>query len=289
LVANGARVHKGDVIARIARESFKSRDITGGLPRIAELFEARRPKDPAILSECDGTIEYGKDYKGRRRLILHPDDHSKPLEYVVSKNRQILVQEGDRVSRGDLLVDGSPVPHDILAVLGVEALASYLIKEIQDVYRLQGVRINDKHIEVIVRQMLRKVEVVDPGDTTFLLGDQIGQEELDIANAEALDQGHRRARAIPVLQGITRAALHTDSFISAASFQETTRVLIEAAVQGKEDKLIGLKENVIAGRAIPAGTGFVAMHLRKEARIRDAAILKERQERLGSSKMQLEI
>lgn len=276
LVADGSTVQKGDIIARLAKEIFKSRDITGGLPRIAELFEARRPKDPAVISECDGHIEYGKDYKTRRRIVVVPyDTNHKPMEYMVSKGRRLLVQEGDQVRRGDVLIDGAPVPQDILAILGVEALASHLVKEIQDVYRLQGVRINDKHIEVIIRQMLKKVEIVDAGGTTLLVGDQVSQDELAAANEEAAQEGLSPARAIPILQGITKASLRTDSFFSAASFQETTRVLIEAAIYGKVDKLAGLKENVITGRLIPAGTGAVIRKLRQEARRRDVTAFKE--------------
>jgi DNA-directed RNA polymerase subunit beta' len=274
LVSDGKAVKKGDIIARLAKEVFKSRDITGGLPRIAELFEARRPKDPAMISECDGVIEFGKDYKTRRRLVIMPKDVGvKPVEYLISKGRHILVQDGEHVSKGTVLVDGSPVPHDILNVLGVEAMAHYLIKEIQGVYRLQGVRINDKHIEVILRQMLRKVEIVDPGETLFLEGDQVSVEEVWAANKEVIRHGGVPARSMRVLQGITKASLKTESFISAASFQETTRVLIEAAIQGKEDHLIGLKENVIAGRLIPAGTGVILGQLKRQARERDLANL----------------
>jgi DNA-directed RNA polymerase subunit beta' len=274
LVPDGKAVKKGDIVARLAKEVFKSRDITGGLPRIAELFEARRPKDPAMISECEGIVEFGKDYKTRRRIVVVPKDGSlKPVEYLVGKGRHILVQDGDHVQRGAILVDGSPVPHDILNVLGVEAMSHYLVKEIQGVYRLQGVRINDKHIEVILRQMLRKVEVVDPGDTLFLEGDQVSAEELAAANLATQKEGRIPARAIHVLQGITKASLKTDSFISAASFQETTRVLIEAAIQGKEDHLVGLKENVIAGRLIPAGTGVILGQLKRKARDRDLANL----------------
>jgi DNA-directed RNA polymerase subunit beta' len=276
LVPDGKLVKKGEILARLAKEVFKSRDITGGLPRIAELFEARKPKDPAILCECDGIVEYGKDYKTRRRIIITPlESHQKPMEILVSRGRHVLVQEGDRVKKGDILVDGNPVPHDILAILGVEALATYLVKEIQDVYRLQGVRINDKHIEVILRQMLRKVEIIETGETTFLMGDQVSQDELDRINEETIQEGRLPARAVAVLQGITKASIQTDSFISAASFQETTRVLIEAAIYGKEDKLLGLKENVIAGRLIPAGTGAIIARLKKEARLRDLKMIEE--------------
>lgn len=278
-VSDGQTIRKGDVVARLAKEVFKSRDITGGLPRITELFEARRPKDPAIMTECEGIVEYGKDYKTRRRLVIQPhDQNQKTFECLVPKGRHVLVQEGDHVKKGDVLVDGSLVLHDILAISGVEALAAHLVQEIQDVYRLQGVRINDKHIEVIIRQMLRKVEVVDPGETTFLLGDQVSLEELAKTNQDAFFEKRIPAKAVPVLQGITKASLKTDSFISAASFQETTRVLIEAAVHGKEDKLIGLKENVIAGRLIPAGTGFIVNRMRDIAKACDQIALDKSQQ-----------
>ena len=269
----GATVHAGDVIARLPRESSKTRDITGGLPRVAELFEARRPKDHAIISDVDGRVEFGKDYKAKRRVLVVPeqvgDEQPTPREYLVPKGKHVSVQEGDYVKAGDPLVDGPRVPHDILRVLGVEALANYLVNEIQDVYRLQGVKINDKHIEVIVRQMLQKVEILDPGDTTFLVGEQVDRIEYDIENDKRIEAKERPARAEPVLQGITKASLQTNSFISAASFQETTRVLTEAAVSGKVDTLGGLKENVIVGRLIPAGTGSVMNRLRALAAQRD--------------------
>ncbi len=269
-VENGAEVKAGDVLARIPRESSKTRDITGGLPRVAELFEARRPKDFAIISEIDGRVEFGKDYKTKRRIVVIPTEEGRdPVEYLIPKGKHISVQEGDFVQRGDLLMDGNPVPHDILRILGVEALASYLINEIQEVYRLQGVRINDKHIEVIVRQMLQKVEVEDPGETTFLAGEQIDRSEFEAENTKVEAEGLKPAKAHPVLQGITKASLQTNSFISAASFQETTRVLTEAAVSGRIDVLSGLKENVIVGRLIPAGTGSVMARWRQIAAERD--------------------
>jgi DNA-directed RNA polymerase subunit beta' len=269
-VENGAEVKAGDVLARIPRESSKTRDITGGLPRVAELFEARKPKDFAIISEIDGRVEFGKDYKTKRRILVRPDDETREaIEYLIPKGKHISVQEGDYVQKGDLLMDGNPVPHDILRVLGVEALASYLINEIQEVYRLQGVRINDKHIEVIVRQMLQKVEVEDAGDTTLLAGEQVDRSEYELENQKAEQRGERIATAHPVLQGITKASLQTGSFISAASFQETTRVLTEAAVSGRIDTLGGLKENVIVGRLIPAGTGSVMARWREIAAERD--------------------
>ncbi len=269
-VENGGVIKAGDIIARVPQETAKNRDITGGLPRVSELFEARQPKDAAIIAECDGRIEYGKDYKMKRRIMLVPmDENQPPIEYLVPKGRHVTVHEGDMVKRGDILVDGNPVPHDILRILGVEALASYLVSEIQQVYRLQGIKINDKHIEVIVRQMLQKLEVVDPGETTLLLGEQVDRAEFEAINKAADIEGRRLARAIPVLQGITKASLQTKSFISAASFQETTRVLTEAAISGKMDDLAGLKENVIVGRLIPAGTGSVISRLRAIAHNRD--------------------
>jgi DNA-directed RNA polymerase subunit beta' len=273
-VENGAEVAAGDVLARIPREGSKTRDITGGLPRVAELFEARRPKDHAIIAETDGRVEFGKDYKAKRRVIVKNDETGEETEYLVPKGKHVSVQEGDFVRRGDPLVDGPRVPHDILKVLGVEALSDYLVNEIQDVYRLQGVKINDKHIEVIVRQMLQKVEVLDPGDTTFLNGEQIDRFEFDAENAKREREGERVATAMPVLQGITKASLQTHSFISAASFQETTRVLTEAATAGKVDTLMGLKENVIVGRLIPAGTGSVMNRLRSIAAGQDKGALR---------------
>jgi DNA-directed RNA polymerase subunit beta' len=268
-VENGAILHAGDVLARIPREGSKTRDITGGLPRVAELFEARRPKDHAIIAENDGRVEFGKDYKAKRRIIVKNDDTSEETEYLVPKGKHVSVQEGDFVLRGDPLVDGPRVPHDILKVLGVEALSDYLVNEIQDVYRLQGVKINDKHIEVIVRQMLQKVEIMEPGDTTYLTGEQVDRMEVDAENAKRIKADERPATAMPVLQGITKASLQTHSFISAASFQETTRVLTEAATAGKVDQLTGLKENVIVGRLIPAGTGSVMNRLKAVAAGRD--------------------
>ncbi len=266
---NGGHVKAGDVIARIPRESSKTRDITGGLPRVAELFEARKPKDFAIISDIEGRVEFGKDYKAKRRIVVKNDESGDEKEYLIPKGKHIAVQEGDYVQKGDMLMDGNRVPHDILAVLGVEALADYLVNEIQEVYRLQGVKINDKHIEVIVRQMLQKVEISDPGDTTFLIGEQVDREDFDVENAKTLAEDLRPAAGTPVLQGITKASLQTNSFISAASFQETTRVLTEAAVSGKIDRLQGLKENVIVGRLIPAGTGDVVNRLKQVAADRD--------------------
>jgi DNA-directed RNA polymerase subunit beta' len=269
-VESGSVVQAGDILARIPRETTKTRDITGGLPRVSELFEARHPKDAAIIAEFDGRVEFGKDYKSKRRILIVPvDELQEPVEYLIPKGRHITVHEGDYVKKGDLIVDGNPNPHDILRVLGVEALASYLVHEIQQVYRLQGVRINDKHIEAIVRQMLQKHEISDPGDTIMIRGEQVDRAEFETLNRAAIENGRRPAIGSPVLQGITKASLQTKSFISAASFQETTRVLTEAAVSGKVDTLVGLKENVIVGRLIPAGTGSVVSLLRKVAQQRD--------------------
>jgi DNA-directed RNA polymerase subunit beta' len=274
-VENGAQVRAGDVLARIPREGSKTRDITGGLPRVAELFEARRPKDHAVIAENDGRVEFGKDYKAKRRIVVKNDETGEETEYLIPKGKHISVQEGDFVRRGDPLVDGPRVPHDILKVLGVEALSEYLVNEIQDVYRLQGVKINDKHIEVIVRQMLQKVEILEPGDTTYLIGEQVDRMEFAQENRKREAAGERVAAGMPVLQGITKASLQTHSFVSAASFQETTRVLTEAATAGKVDTLNGLKENVIVGRLIPAGTGAVMNKLRAVAAGRDTRLRAE--------------
>ncbi|CAE7880974.1 rpoC, partial [Symbiodinium necroappetens] len=253
-VENGAKVQAGDVLARIPRESTKTRDITGGLPRVAELFEARKPKDYAIIAESEGRVEFGRDYKTKRRILVRPEDGGDAVEYLIPKGKHLAVQEGDYVRVGDLLMDGNPVPHDILDILGVEALAEYLVNEIQSVYRLQGVKISDKHIEVIVRQMLQKVEIMEAGDTTFLVGEQVDRDEYEEANNRALLENGIPAKGKP----------------------ETTRVLTEAAVNGKLDNLVGLKENVIVGRLIPAGTGSVINRLKRIAAERDAVIEAER-------------
>jgi DNA-directed RNA polymerase subunit beta' len=252
---DGSKVNVGDVLARIPQETSKTRDITGGLPRVADLFEARRPKDSAILAETSGIISFGKETKGKRRLLITGSD-GQVHEELIPKWRHINVFEGEHVERGETLVEGPLNPHDVLRLLGVNALANYLVNEIQDVYRLQGVKINDKHIEVIIRQMLRKVMIADPGDTTFIKAEQVEFSHLRFENQRLLKDSKIPARFEPVLLGITKASLSTESFISAASFQETTRVLTEAAVSGKVDELRGLKENVIVGRLIPAGTGF---------------------------------
>lgn len=278
-VEDGSKIRAGDVLARIPREGAKTKDITGGLPRVAELFEARRPKDHAIIAEIDGYVRFGRDYKNKRRISIEPSDETRePVEYMVPKGKHIPVGEGDFVQKGDYIMDGNPAPHDILAIMGVEALANYMIDEVQDVYRLQGVKINDKHVEVIVRQMLQKYEIFDSGDTTLLKGEHVDRAEFDAANEKALSKGGRAATGEPILLGITKASLQTRSFISAASFQETTRVLTEASVQGKRDKLIGLKENVIVGRLIPAGTGGATQRVRRIATDRDNVVIEARQE-----------
>ncbi|OQP73153.1 DNA-directed RNA polymerase subunit beta' [Xanthomonas phaseoli pv. syngonii LMG 9055] len=261
---DGAAVGVGDVVAKIPQEASKTRDITGGLPRVADLFEARKPKDPAILAERSGIISFGKDTKGKQRLIIKDTDGSEHEE-LIPKYRQIIVFEGEHVTKGETVVDGEPSPQDILRLLGVEPLAAYLVKEIQDVYRLQGVKINDKHIEVITRQMLRKVEIVDQGNSKFLNGEQVERQRVIEENARLVKRNELPAKYDPVLLGITKASLATESFISAASFQETTRVLTEAAVRGTRDNLRGLKENVIVGRLIPAGTGLAYHAGRRKA------------------------
>jgi DNA-directed RNA polymerase subunit beta' len=278
-IEDGDPVFAGDVVARIPREGAKTKDITGGLPRVAELFEARRPKDHAIIAEIDGYVRFGKDYKNKRRIAIESsEDPDHKVEYMVPKGKHIPVAENDFVQKGDYIMDGNPAPHDILAVMGVEALADYMIDEVQDVYRLQGVKINDKHIEVIVRQMLQKWEILDSGETTLLKGEHVDKAEFDAANEKATAKGVRLAQGEPILLGITKASLQTRSFISAASFQETTRVLTEASVQGKRDKLVGLKENVIVGRLIPAGTGGATQRVTRIATERDNVVLTARRE-----------
>jgi len=271
-VEEGQMVQAGEVLARVSREAAKTRDITGGLPRVAELFEARKPKENAIIAKVSGRVVFGKDYKAKRKIGIQPEDGGEVVEYLIPKSKVIDVQEGDFVKRGDNLIGGSPDPHDILEVLGIEPLAEYLVSEIQEVYRLQGVKINDKHIETIVRQMLQKVEITAAGDTTLLPGEQVDWEEMTEINEKVIANGGQPAEGKPILLGITKASLQTRSFISAASFQETTRVLTEAAVQGKQDTLIGLKENVIVGRLIPAGTGAGMNRLRVAASSKDAAL-----------------
>ena len=275
---DGNSVDVGDVIARIPQESSKTRDITGGLPRVADLFEARKPKEQAILAEQTGTVSFGKDTKGKERLVV-TDEEGESTEVLIPKWRQINVFEGEHVEKGEVVVDGELNPHDILRLLGVTTLAEYLVKEIQDVYRLQGVGINDKHIEVISRQMLRKAEIVDPGDTNYLRNEQVEKSRLLDINDKLEAEGKQPATYNPVLLGITKASLVTESFISAASFQETTRVLTEASVRGSRDMLRGLKENVIVGRLIPSGTGLAYHEKRRLDSLANMASANEDQEK----------
>ena len=273
---DGSELNIGDFIARIPQEGSKTRDITGGLPRVADLFEARKPKEPAILAEISGTVSFGKETKGKRRLVITPKDGVNPIdgsdhyETLIPKWRTMTVFEGEYIEKGEIVSEGPPAPHDILRLKGVEALAQYIVNEVQDVYRLQGVRINDKHIEVIVRQMLRKVEITQPGDSTLIKGEQLTFTQILEINDKLVDEGKLPAKFDRMLLGITKASLATDSFISAASFQETTRVLTEAAVTGKRDYLRGLKENVVVGRLIPAGTGLAYHEARKAGYLRDS-------------------
>jgi DNA-directed RNA polymerase subunit beta' len=256
---------------------------------VAELFEARRPKDCAVIAEMSGRVEFGKDYKNKRRIKITPDgDEGEPVEFLIPKGKHIQVHDGDFVTKGEYIIDGSPDPHDLLRIQGVEALAEYLVNEIQEVYRLQGVPINDKHIETIVRQMLQKLEVVEPGDTGLIRGDHLDKPEIEEENAKAESRGGRPALTQAVLLGITKASLQTRSFISAASFQETTRVLTDAAVHGKKDTLEGLKENVIVGRLIPAGTGAYLRSLQKIAAKRDEALTAQREEAMEAFPAEIE-
>jgi DNA-directed RNA polymerase subunit beta' len=255
MVSEGDPVFPGDVLARIPRETTKTKDITGGLPRVAELFEVRKPKENAVITEIDGVVSFGKDTKGKRKVVVTPQV-GEAREYLIPKGKHISVHEGDYVRAGEALMDGSPNPHDILTVLGEKEVAKYLVDEVQQVYRLQGVKINDKHIEVIVRQMLKRVRITDPGDSEFLLGEHVEKPIFEEINGQLVAQELRPAAAEPLLLGITKASLSTQSFISAASFQETTKVLTDAATAGKVDHLLGLKENVIMGRLIPAGSGL---------------------------------
>jgi DNA-directed RNA polymerase subunit beta' len=258
MVSEGDDVHAGDVLAKIPRETTKTKDITGGLPRVAELFEVRKPKDQTLLSEIDGTVSFGKYLSGKRRVIITPEI-GKPAEYVVPRGRHVSVFDGDYVRAGEALMEGSANPHDILRIKGPKELSKYLVDEVQKVYRLQGVKINDKHIEVIVRQMLRRVLVKEVGDSDFILGEEIERWRFEETNQEIIAKGGKPAVGEPLLLGVTKASINTDSFISAASFQETTKVLADASVESKVDYLRGLKENVIMGRLIPAGTGL-SMH-----------------------------
>ena len=274
-IEKGKSVNAGDIIARIPRASSKTKEITGGLPRVADIFESRKPKNPAVLAEISGIIEFGKDIKSKKRIIIVPKDETiEPVEYLIPKGTYVYFNEGDEVNRGDMLVDGTPAPADILNILGVEALAEYMVREVQKVYRLQGVLIDDKHIECITKQMLQKVELLDVGDSGFAFGEVMDKSDLLVKNQLLKSEGKKEATFKMLVLGITKASLQTNSFISAASFQETTRVLTEAAINGKVDKLVGLKENVIVGKLIPAGTGNVIRNLRKQAKLRDIELLK---------------
>jgi DNA-directed RNA polymerase subunit beta' len=286
-VADGAQVGIGDVVARIPQETSKTRDITGGLPRVADLFEARKPKEAAILAEISGVVSFGKETKGKRRLLITPTE-GEVHEELIPKWRHVSIFEGELVEKGEMIADGPPNPHEVLRLLGVDALSNYIGKEVQDVYRLQGVKINDKHIEVIVRQMLRKVTIVHPGDSRYLQGEQLELAEVENSNDEL-----KKASKLPVvyqrvLLGITKASLATESFISAASFQETTRVLTEAAVSGKCDELRGLKENVIVGRLIPAGTGLAHHEEIRRAKLRQQQEAQTMAKQGGPSKSDVE-
>tara|TARA_A100000164_G_scaffold147539_1_gene130991 strand:+ start:48 stop:1520 length:1473 start_codon:yes stop_codon:yes gene_type:complete len=276
-VEDGQEVSAGQVIARIPKESSKTKDITGGLPRVAELFEARKPKDPAIMCEIDGKISFGKDYKNKRRVIITSLDEKDSFELLIPRSKYLNVQEGDYVKKGDILVEGTPVPHDILRILGIEELARYLVREVQSVYKLQGVYINDKHIETIARQMLQKVLIKDPGDSNLITGEQIQRRDVLKLNKILNKESKNEVIFEPVLLGITKASLQTESFISAASFQETTKVLTDAATLGKIDTLNGLKENVIVGRLIPAGTGKMTTDYENIAFERDKEIIEKKQ------------
>ena len=270
-VNDGQKVNAGDVVARLPKETSKTKDITGGLPRVANLFEARRPKDSAIIAENDGSIEFGKELRGKQKVSIVKNDGTSS-SYLIPKGKHINFNQGEKIKKGEYLLDGNPAPHDILRILGIEYLTEYFVNEVQEVYRLQGVVINDKHIETILRQMLKKVEIKSPGDSKYLLGEIIDKIIFDEMNATLKEEGKTIATAERILLGITKASLQTNSFISAASFQETTRVLTDAAIRGKVDKLEGLKENVIVGRLIPAGTGSTKAKWKKIADERDAAL-----------------
>ena len=282
-VANGATVAAGDVLARIPVQAKRTGDITGGLPRVEELLEVRRPSNPALLAEIDGTVEL-EDAKSKIIIRIEPDDGTAPVEYAVPKGTNLLVRSGDVVKKADKLVDGDPVPQDILRILGQKALATFMVEQIQQVYRLQGVSINDKHIEILIREMTRRVEITDPGDTSFLTGHVVDRVDFEEENARVVHDGGRPATASQVLVGLTRASLTTRSFISNASFQQTTKVLVDAAINGSTDKLVGINENVIVGRLIPIGTGAYVRRVREIARAEEKA---ERIAREGGENQQL--
>jgi DNA-directed RNA polymerase subunit beta' len=274
-VKDGQHILAGDVIARLPKETSKTKDITGGLPRVAELFEARKPKESAIIAENDGSVNFGKEVRGKLKISIQSKD-GEVSNYLIPKGKHINFNEGENIKKGEYLLDGSPAPHDILKILGVEQLTDYFVNEVQEVYRLQGVVINDKHIEVIVRQMLKKVEIKNSGDSKYLTGEIIDKNELEEENENLIKNRKKPAIVERVLLGITKASLQTNSFISAASFQETTRVLTDAAIKGKIDKLKGLKENVIVGRLVPAGTGRVKNKWSYLAKEKDKKYLSER-------------
>ena len=267
-IADGDKVNAGDVLARLPKATSKTKDITGGLPRVAELFEARKPKDGAIIAESDGEIIFGKEIRGKQKITIQGKDGVE-TNYLIPKGKQINYNPGEKITKGEYLLDGSPAPHDILRILGIEALTDYFVNEVQDVYRLQGVMINDKHIEVILRQMLRKLEVRDPGESSMLAGEVMDKIDAKHLNDKLKAEGKKQIEFDPVMLGITRASLQTKSFISAASFQETTRVLTDASIKGKADDLKGLKENVIVGRLIPAGSGQSRQKYNKIAKDKD--------------------
>ena len=278
-VNDGQEVSAGDVLARLPKETSKTKDITGGLPRVANLFEARRPKDSAIIAENNGTIEFGKELRGKQKVSIVKADGTSS-SYLIPKGKHINFNPGEKIKKGEYLLDGSPAPHDILRILGIEYLTEYFVNEVQEVYRLQGVVINDKHIETILRQMLKKVEITSSGDSKYLLGETIDKTVFDEVNESLKKKNKKLATAERVLLGITKASLQTNSFISAASFQETTRVLTDAAIKGKVDKLEGLKENVIVGRLVPAGTGATKMRWQKIANERDSLLVNQASEEI---------
>ena len=280
-VADGSKVNAGDVLARLPKATSKTKDITGGLPRVAELFEARKPKDGAIIAENSGKIIFGKEIRGKQKITIQGDDGIES-NYLIPKGKQINFNPGESISKGEYLLDGSPATHDILKILGIEYLTEYFVNEVQGVYRLQGVVINDKRIEVILRQMLRKVDIKEPGDSNYLLGEVVDKIDVINENLELKKAGKKQIGFEPVLLGITKASLQTKSFISAASFQETTRVLTDASIKGKSDDLYGLKENVIVGRLIPAGSGMSRIRLNEVAHQKDI----ELQEKLKNKKVE---
>ena len=273
-VKDGQKISAGDVLARLPKETSKTKDITGGLPRVAELFEARKPKDSAIIAENDGVIEFGKEVRGKQKISIKSTS-GEVSNYLIPKGKHVNFNQGEKIKKGEYLLDGAPLPHDILRVLGVEKLTEYFVTEVQEVYRMQGVVINDKHIETIVRQMLKRVEIKDPGDSDLLMGEVIDLLEMNKINDELRANNKKPVNYERVLLGITKASLQTNSFISAASFQETTRVLTDASIKGKTDTLEGLKENVIVGRLVPAGTGLTKMEWDKQAREQDKSRLED--------------